>query len=78
MNCQLGKPSELVDDYIINCDIINNGYNKNQKFYLYPFYFIKDYYFPFEVIIPNKMKNKSSFQYPKHGLYIFLCLILLV
>ena len=78
MNCQLGKPTKIVDDYIINCDIINNGYSKKQKFYLYPFYYINDYYIPFEVIIPKKMENKSSFQFPKHGLYIFLYLLLLI
>ena len=79
MNCQLGKPTKKVDDYEINCEIINNGYSTKQKFYLYPYYYINDYYLPFEVIIPKKMEsdNKSSLQFPKHGLYIFLCLLLL-
>jgi hypothetical protein len=60
MNCQLGKPTKKVDDYKINCEIINNGYSTKQKFYLYPYYYIKDYYLPFEVIIPKKMEMKKK------------------
>ena len=78
MNCKLGKPTELVDNYIITCDIANNDYSIKESFYLYPFYYINDYYDPLEVIIPNKIKNKASFLFPKFGLYIFFYLILLI
>ena len=78
MNCSLVLPSTIVDNYTINCEIINNGYSPKEKFYLYPYYYIRDYKFPFEIIIPKKMKNKASFLFPKQGLYLLIYLILLI
>ena len=78
MNCYLGLPTTIVDNYTINCEIINNGYSPKEKFYLYPYYYIRDYKFPFEIIIPNKMKNEASFLFPKQGIYLFIYLILLI
>ena len=78
MNCYLEKPVKIIDTYTINCQIINNGYSPKEKFYLYPYYYIRDYEFPFEIIIPNKMKNEASFLFPKQELYLFIYLILLI
>ena len=78
MNYNLEKPIKIVDTYTINCEIINKGYSPKEKFYLYPYYYISNYKFPFEIIIPNKMKNEASFLFPKQGLYLFIYLILLI
>ena len=86
MDCLLGNPSEIEDNYIINCSFNNQNYPPGIKdFNLLPYYINTNVDCPFEIVIKDVIKSGDNItptplksEYVKFLYYFISLLVLLI
>ena len=81
--CKTGSPKKIGKNYCIFCSFnidINNKIDNVYNVYLYPYYGILQFDYPFEIIINNVMKNEENFipPTPSASKYLNLSSILIL